>query len=302
MVSFSAHCGSHSCFKTSRANDHVAELSTLLHQDIGHLMGLKKSPRECIAVRKIVDALTEAIRKKKDVAAAEMLYAIATYSAFEILDLYIRTREVFDRIAPRRTLLPALISIHPNTVKLISTMQRDARLGSQTWNSPYIGSKPWFTSDAPANVYARAIINGIELNQHLESIEQQQKGWKRFDRDNCVKTYVLPFPRYIEGIDQIPVPISPQSVSQYWRKGKDMILEEMPHFYLGPEWKAYRGRAYRDGAKPGAIKHAIFKDILAALRTIAGANKTENKRRSGKTRAERLGTRVSELSLKAAFG
>jgi len=47
----------------------------------------------------------------------------------------------------------------------------------------------------------------------------------------------------------------------------------MPDFYLRPEWNSYHEkRNYKDGGKKGAIQHAIFKDILAALKTIAGAN------------------------------
>ena len=252
----------------------------LMHGDIDHFLWHKRSPREGLVARKIVDALADRIRTK-DLAAAEMLYAIATYSTFEVMHLYLRNRETFDKIAPRRTLLPSLISIHPNTSKVTSAMKRDARLGTRTWEYPFIGSRSWFTSDTPANVYARSIITGIELNQKLKPIEQQQKDWGPFDRDNGVKTHVLPFPRYIEGIDQIPVPISPETVSQYWQKGKEMILEEMPDFYLRPEWKTYHRRVYKGGVKPGTIRHAIFKDILAALRTIAGANKTEKKKRHG---------------------
>ncbi len=250
----------------------------LMHGDTDHFLWRKKSPSEGIAMRKIVDALAERVRTKKELAAGEMLYAIATYSAFEVLDLYLRNRELFNKIAPGRTLLPSVFSIHPNTVKVNATMQRDARLGTNTLESRFIGSKSWFTSDTSANVYARAIITGVGLNQNLQPIDQQQKSWEQFDRDNGVRTQVLPFPRYVKGIDQIPVPISPESVLAYWRKGKEMILEEMPKFHLRPEWQSHCKRSYKNGAKSGAIQHAIFKDILIALRTIAGANRSVRKR------------------------
>ena len=61
----------------------------------------------------------------------------------------------------------------------------------------------------------------------------------------------------------------------YWRKGKELILDEMPDFHERPEWESYRRRKYPGGAKPGTVQHAIFKDILAALRTIAGCNKRQ---------------------------
>ena len=57
-----------------------------------------------------------------------------------------------------------------------------------------------------------------------------------------------------------------------------MILEEMPDFHLRPEWADYRDkRVYQDGAKKGAVQNAIFKDILAALRTIAGSYNRRNR-------------------------
>jgi len=250
-----------------------------MHGDIDDFLWRKDSPRDGIVVRKILDALSEKIRTEKNFAAAEMLYAIATYASFEVLDLHLRSPALFNKIAPGRTLLPCLISIHPNTAKVIAIMRDNARLGTQTWESRFIRSRPWFTSDTAANVYARAIITGVQLNQDLKPIEQQQESWEPFDRENGGKTHVLPFPRYINGIDKIPAPISPESVLQYWRKGKEMILEEMPNFHVRPEWEAYHRRSYKDGAKRGAIQHAIFKDILVALRTIGGAKKTANKQR-----------------------
>lgn len=76
--------------------------------------------------------------------------------------------------------------------------------------------------------------------------------------------------------------MAPDNVLQYWRKGKEIILEDMPDFHLRPEWQKYqKGRNYREGAKKGAIQHAIFKDILIALKTIAGANKKRAGKKSG---------------------
>jgi len=55
----------------------------------------------------------------------------------------------------------------------------------------------------------------------------------------------------------------------YWRTGKAMLREEMPAFHERPEWSSYQTRRYSNGATPGAVQHAIFRDILDALRTIA---------------------------------
>lgn len=272
-------CGdTHPDLKKSWGGDHVAELCMLMHGDIDDFLWRKSASNDGLTMRRLLDKLAERVQTERDIAAAKMIYAIATDAAFEVMDIYLRNREIFDQITPRRNLLPCLHSIHPNTAKVTAMMKRDARLGTQTWQSGVIGSKAWFTSDAPANVYARAIITTIELNQGLEPVEAQQEGWASFDREHRVKTTVLPFPRYIAGIDEIPAPISPENVPQYWRKGKEIMLEEMPHFHRRPEWKNYHQRSYKDGAKPGIIQHAIFKDILAALRTIAGANKGRNRK------------------------
>jgi hypothetical protein len=273
LINFSVHGGSESAFHTSRATDHVAELCMLMHGDIDPCLWRKRSPRDGVTVRKIIDALLHQVRESRDAASAERLLSIATYASFAVMEVYVRHRPLFDRIAPRRTILPCLTSIHPATGAVMATMREDSRLGTQTPESRYIGSRAWFTSDAPANVYARAIITGIELNRNLDPIEKQQATWKPFDRKNDSRTYVLPFPRYVSGIEVIPVPISPDSVPQYWRKGKEMILEEIPDFIDRPEWRHYHRRSYKNGATPGAIQHAIFKDILIALRTIAGANR-----------------------------
>lgn len=250
--------------------DHVAELSELLGFDTDAVFWFDKKATEGIKARKMLWELGERVRNNRDLGAARVIYAIATYAAFEVMLMYLRRRDLFDFIASRRNILPCLASIHPNTRKIMANMRRDAPLATQTAESHLVGSRAWFTSKKPANVYARAIITTIQLNQDLEPIECQKKTWAQFDRVHRCKTHLLPLPAYIEGIDQLRVPISPQSVLQYWRKGKEMIVEEMPNFHLRPEWRAYASRRYENGAKRGAIQHAIFKDILTALRSIAG--------------------------------
>jgi hypothetical protein len=213
------------------------------------------------------------VDRDDDLQAAKVLYAVASEAALGVLRLYIRKRRLFDQIAPHRNLLPSLFSIHPNTVRITGQMLRDSRLGTQTDHARQAGSLAFFVSDSPVNIYARAIIASVRFNQQLESVSSQQASWKEFDRKERVQTIVLPFPKFVAGLDQLPVPISSSSVTTYWRKGKEIIQEEMPDFHLRPEWKHYCARRYKGGAKPGAIRHAIFKDILAALKTFAGANR-----------------------------
>jgi hypothetical protein len=195
---------------------------------------------------------------------------------------YLRNRQLFDQITPRKKVLPCLLSIHPKTAGIVSKMRRDARLGEQTDDARRVGSKTWFVSDTPANIYARAIINSIRSNSDLSPVAAQQSCWGDFDREGKVRTIVRPFPKFVDGLEKIPIPMAPDNVLQYWRKGKEIILEDMPDFHLRPEWQKYqKGRNYREGAKKGAIQHAIFKDILIALKTIAGANKKRAGKKSG---------------------
>src|SRR5207237_9183255 len=126
----------------------------------------------------------------------------------------LRRPQLFNPIAAVCTILPSLASIHPNTSKVMAAMRKDAPLGKLTPESHVIGSRAWFTSNKPANVYARAIISAIRLNQGLEPIEQQKKTWVHFDKVNRCKTHLLPFPAYIEGIDGLPREISPDFLLQ----------------------------------------------------------------------------------------
>jgi hypothetical protein len=251
----------------------VAQLISLWLDEVDGSLWGRNALKERLTAQKMLDKLGQRVSQFKCLEAANTIFAIAIQASYDVLNLYLRERNLFDRIAPRHKLLPLLASIHPETSKITAQMLADARLGTKTDDAYRIGSKTWFVSDTPASIYARAIITSVRMNRNLEPISQQQASWAEFDRKNKVETLVLPFPKYVAGLDRIPVPITLASVMQYWRKGKEMILEEMPEFHLRPEWQKYRDRRYyKDGAKKGAIQHAIFKDILTALKTIAGSN------------------------------
>jgi hypothetical protein len=274
LIDYSARGKSNPVLQTANTEyDHVAELLYLVRQDsVGYLASEPES--DASIVLRIVNGFHLKAKWDSDVQAAEMLYAIATDTAYHVLDLYLRNRKLFDQIAPRKKVLPCLLSIHPKTAGVIRKMRRDARLGEQTDDARRVGSKTWFVSDTPANVYARAILNTIKRNLNLPPVAEQQTCWGDFDAEGKIRYIVLPFPKYVDGLEKLPMPLAPDNVLQYWRKGKEIILEEMPDFHLRPEWQKYReARNYREGAKKGAIQHAIFKDILTALKTIAGANK-----------------------------
>jgi hypothetical protein len=91
-------------------------------------------------------------------------------------------------------------------------------------------------------------------------------------------------PKWTKGLERLRDRFNQDSVLGYWRKGKEIMLEEMPDFHLRPEWKSYGSRTYKGGAKAGVIQHAIFKDILHALKTIAGGDRATKKRRSRKSK------------------
>jgi hypothetical protein len=94
---------------------------------------------------------------------------------------------------------------------------------------------------------------------------------KRLELPSYVGSYKI-LPGWTKGLENLSRPFDKTNVIDYWRIGKEMILEELPNFHLRPEWKNYHRRHYKTGSKAGAIQHAIFKDILASLRTIAGSN------------------------------
>lgn len=273
LIEYCVRGRSHPILKSRVVDDHSGDLCLLVMDDTEDFLLVKDAPREGKAVTTILHELGLRVHTCEDMEAAKMLYAIAVEAADEVLSLYLRHRQLFDKITPYRKTLPCLHSIHPDTPQINRRMIADARLGSKTEHARQVGSKPYFVSDTPANIYARAIITSIEMNRHLDPVEKQQKSWASFNRKEAFRTVVLPFPKYVGGIETIPVPISPENVLQYWRKGKEIILEELPQFDERPEWEQYRRRKYKDGGKPGAIRHAIFKDILIALKTIAGMNK-----------------------------
>ena len=243
----------------------------LLHDGIDRSLWHRDALKEGRQARNILDRLDKRLAQFRCVKAADTIFAIAVQASFEVLRMYLRDRETFETIAPHHKLLPLLASIHPGTAKISVQMRADAKLGSKTDESRQINSRAWFMNDAPTHVYARAIIESVKFNRELETISCQEKKWKEFDKKAGVQTVLLPFPKYVEGLDRLPYYITPDRVMAYWRKGKEMVHEEMPDFHLRPEWAIYRNkRAYQGGAKKGAIQNAIFKDILAALKTIAG--------------------------------
>ena len=280
LIGYCTRGTTHNVLQCGHIGDHIAETTELFHDDIDPFLWDRRSEPEGQIARQLLNKLEDRILQQEDLKAAETLYAIATEASRAVLNLYLRHRKIFDHITPNRKFLPSLFSIHPNTTTVTHQMFKDSQLGTRTDHVHQIGSRAYFVNDSPANIYARAIIASVSFNQELEPVSCQQYSWKEFDRNEKTRTVVLPFPKFVANMKTLPVPITTESVMTYWRKGKEMILEEMPQFYLAPEWESYRRRQYKGGAKPGAIKHAIFKDILVALKSIAGSNKGKKRARS----------------------
>jgi hypothetical protein len=270
MISYCTQGRSHPVLKSGAVDDHVSELCFLVFDDTEDLLFLKDAPPEGQCFIETLQRLSQRIHTSDDLEAAKLIYAMAVDASQEVLAIYLRHRELFDQIAPHRKTLPCLHSIHPKSGRIVAQMQQESHLGTKTDDAKHVGSKVYFVSDKPANVYARAIIQYVWFNQRREPVRKQQESWRKLDRKEGVQTIVLPFPKHLKGIDTMPAPLAPDNVLQYWRFAKKVVQAEMPEFHRRPEWQAYHDRNYADGAKTGAIQHAIFKDILLSLRALAG--------------------------------
>jgi hypothetical protein len=128
-----------------------------------------------------------------------------------------------------------------------------------------------------AEIYGYGIKHPIPMSLYEETANKMgmDEETKRLELPRLVGSYKI-LPEWTKTLENFRRPFNPGNVLNYWRTGKAMILEELPDFHLRPEWENYRRRHYKTGSKPGAVQHAIFKDILAALRTIAGSNHRRN--------------------------
>jgi hypothetical protein len=216
-----------------------------------------------------------------------------------LLELYKEDRNLFRKIIRQVSFLPCLMSRHPDAERFNRELYEFSEVGRTglcelSSNPLHLAKQSW-----PVR-YAYAIITTINLT--LDTYKPQLKLWAEIYgygvkhpvsseeieaalvKMNCTEekkkelreknrgAYRI-LPAWTQHLERIQQPIKASNVLDYWRKGKEMILEEMPDFHLRPEWDDYRNkRAYQTGRKKGAIQHAIFKDILTALKTIAGSN------------------------------
>src|ERR1039458_793692 len=180
LVDFCVNGREHPFLQTCTVGDHIANTVGIFQDDIDPFLWDRRAEKSGLVARNILQKLEDRIFKNNDKCAAEILYAIATEAAHGVLNLYLRHRTIFNQITPQRKFLPALFSIHPDTAKLSAQIFRDSKLGTQTDHALQAGSRAYFVSDSPPNVYSRAIIESVKFNRELEPVSCQQSGWKEF--------------------------------------------------------------------------------------------------------------------------
>ncbi len=243
------------------------------------------------------------------------LFQASLEATGSLLDLYRNSPQMFQRIASQLSFLPCLMSWHPDAERFNRQLLEFSRLGQNSMygelqkNPRHIAEQTWpvryayaimatidltldtYEDRLPlwAEAYGYGVKHPIPLSAYKNTMERM--GWDEAKQRRELPKYrgsyrVLPV--WTKSLKNLHRPFNTNHVLDYWRTGKNMILEEMPHFHLRPEWQSYHYRHYRTGAKAGAIQHAIFRDILSALRTIAGTNK----RKSGLAHAKTAGVQA----------
>jgi hypothetical protein len=217
-----------------------------------------------------------------------------------LFDLYKQNPQLFRKIASRMSFLPCLMSWHPNAEHFnrklfnFSRLGQDSMYGELRQHPRHLAKQTWpvryayaimatidltldtYEDQLPiwAEIYGYGVKHPIPLSEYDSAIKKL--GWDEAKKRRELLKYegryrILPL--WTKSLKKLRRPFSKDHVLDYWHTGKEMILEEMPAFHMRAEWATYRDkRAYQGGAKKGAIQHAIFKDILIALKTIAGSN------------------------------
>jgi hypothetical protein len=230
-------------------------------------------------------------------AQAWRLFHDAMEATSDLLALYRKEPALFQKVARQLSLLPCLMSWHPDAERFNRRLFEFSKLGEersygewrqhaarQSWPVRYAYAimatidltLDMYEDRLPewAETYGYGIRHPIPLSYYREAAERT--GWGEAKKLRELRKYRGSYwilPAWTKSLQKLRRPFNMNHVLDYWRTGKQMIREEMPGFQDRSEWADYRNkRAYQHGAKPGAVRNAIFKDILAALKTIAGAN------------------------------
>ncbi|MGA2241544.1 MAG: hypothetical protein ABSH11_05845 [Verrucomicrobiota bacterium] len=235
------------------------------------------------------------------------LFRDAIQATGNLLDFYKEDLPLFQKVAGELMFLPCFLSRHPDNPRFNQVFLENSRLSQHNMASAREPKRAHLARQSWPVRYAYAIINAIDLTldtygedlplwseiygygvRHpipLETYEAAAKtmGWDEEKIRKELRKYEGRYqilPCWTKSLEKLRRPFNTAHAIDYWRIGKEMILEEMLDFHTRPEWADYRDehkRTYQGGAKTGAIRHAIFKDILLALHTIAGTNKRSGK-------------------------
>lgn len=228
------------------------------------------------------------------------LFHDAIQSTGDLMRLYDEDLRLFQKIARKLMFLPCFLSLHPDNPRFNRVLLKNSGLSQDNMEGAgqpkgmHLSRQSWPVRYAYAIVmaigltldtyetrlpeWAKIYGYGIKYPISLSEIEAaaDRIGLSEMGRRKYLLTYQDSYrilPVWTKGIEKLRRPFNVKHVQDYWKKGKEIILEEMPEFHLRPEWKKYReNRNYKDGAKKGAVQHAIFRDILTALKTIAAVN------------------------------
>src|ERR1039458_1308209 len=201
-------------------------------------------------------------------------------------------------------LLPGFQSRPPDNFRFNRAYLENSRLSLRNMASacqpkgPHLARQSWpvryayaiiFTIDLTLDTYETRLPEWAEIYgygiKHPISLKAYEATMIRMGWDDAKRQRELPkyhghyeiLPVWTRSLAGLRRPFNQRRVLDCWRIDKEMILEKMPDFHLRPEWQKYLDdRNYQHGAKAGAVQHAIFKDILAGLRTIAGSHHRRN--------------------------
>ena len=132
--------------------------------------------------------------------------------------------------------------------------------------------RSWFCQRCSSQcVCSRAIMACVRISRHSNP-SKQRAGWADYDKQNHVQAAFLPLPKYVAGLDALPVPIRQPTSARLLEEREGDHPERCLRFTSASGGRNIEISATTHSCENWGIQHAIFKDILA-LRTITGANK-----------------------------
>jgi hypothetical protein len=160
--------------------------------------------------------------------------------------------------------LPCLMSWHPDAERFNRHLYEFSRLGQQNMycelrhNARHLVRQPWpvryayaiiATIDFTLAMYGKKLplwaeihgygvrhpVSSDEIEAGLAEMGCTEEKKEEIRQENRGAYRILP--KWTKGLEKIDQPISKESVLDYWRTGKRMILEEIPNFHERSEWK-----------------------------------------------------------------